>query len=428
MADGEVAVERREPALVEDLGDEAHVLDDGDGLAVAHRDPRRLLAAVLEGEETQVGEVGDRVARCVDPEDAAGLARSLRSSLIQVSHAGRGGSRCSSRSPPDWPTTTRASVSGSPGSRAPGRAPSPKVVVDELRRRGHRVELLDGDEVRENLSKGLGFSKEDRDTNIRRIGWVAAVLARNGVVAVAAAISPYRDVRDEVRAQIDNFVEVYVDTPLDVCEERDVKGLYAKARAATSPNSPGCPIPYEAPLEPEVRVVTHDRDVAASAAKCSRTWRSGPRRPARRPVPEPPMIDLHSHSTASDGTDPPAEVGGVWARRQGCRPSRTDHDTLEHLPEARVPPPANRASASSTPARSRASSRARPGTMHLLVYFVDDSPGPLQDRLGELQAGRGNRNEQIVECLRANGMDVAVDEILAEAGGDRSAGRTSPAS
>ena len=88
-------------------------------------------------------------------------------------------------------------------------------MVDELRRRGHRVELLDGDEVREHLSKGLGFSKEDRDTNIRRIGWVAAVLARNGVVAVTAAISPYRDVRDEVRGWIDNFVEIHVDTPLE---------------------------------------------------------------------------------------------------------------------------------------------------------------------------------------------------------------------
>ncbi len=148
-----------------------------------------------------------------------------------------------------------------------GKSTIAEVVMEELRRRGHRVELLDGDEVRENLSKGLGFSKEDRDTNIRRIGWVAAVLARNGVVAITAAISPYRDIRDEIRGQIDNFVEVYVDTPLGVCEERDVKGLYAKARSGEIPQFTGVSDPYEPPPAPEVRVVTHDRDVAASAAQ-----------------------------------------------------------------------------------------------------------------------------------------------------------------
>ena len=119
-----------------------------------------------------------------------------------------------------------------------GKSTIAAAVTDELRRRGHRVELLDGDEVRENLSAGLGFSKADRDTNIRRIGWVAALLARNGVVAVTAAISAVRSVRNEVRATIDRFVEVYVDTPIEVCEERDVKGLYKKARPVRSPSSP----------------------------------------------------------------------------------------------------------------------------------------------------------------------------------------------
>ncbi len=148
-----------------------------------------------------------------------------------------------------------------------GKSTIAEVVVEELRRRGHRVELLDGDEVRQNLSKGLGFSKEDRDTNIRRIGWVAALLARNGVVAVTAAISPYRDIRDEVRGQVDHFVEVFVDTPIDVCEGRDVKGLYAKARSGEIPEFTGVSDPYEEPHAPEVRVVTHDRDVSASAAQ-----------------------------------------------------------------------------------------------------------------------------------------------------------------
>jgi adenylylsulfate kinase len=133
-----------------------------------------------------------------------------------------------------------------------GKSTIAAVVVDELRRRGHRVELLDGDEVRENLSAGLGFSKADRDTNIRRIGWVAALLARNGVVAVTAAISPYRAVRDQVRGQIEHFVEVFVDTPLEVCEERDPKGLYRRARAGTLHGLTGVDDPYEPPAEPDL--------------------------------------------------------------------------------------------------------------------------------------------------------------------------------
>ena len=165
-----------------------------------------------------------------------------------------------------------------------GKSTVAAAVADELRRRGHFVELLDGDEVRENLSAGLGFSKADRDANIRRIGWVAALLARNGVVAVTAAISPYRSVRDEVRANIDRFVEVYVDTPIEVCEQRDVKGLYAKARAGEIPEFTGVSDPYEPPLSPEVRVVTHDRDPVASASQVvDYLERTGLTGPASRP-------------------------------------------------------------------------------------------------------------------------------------------------
>jgi len=155
-----------------------------------------------------------------------------------------------------------------------GKSTIATIVVDELRARGHNVELLDGDEVRENLSKGLGFSKEDRDVNIRRIGWVAKVLARNGVVAVTAAISPYRALRDEMREQIDNFVEVHVATTLEECEARDVKGLYAKARAGEIPEFTGVSDPYEPPLDPEVRLVTAGRTPQASAAELV-TWLEG---------------------------------------------------------------------------------------------------------------------------------------------------------
>ncbi|GIU85851.1 MAG: hypothetical protein KatS3mg009_0366 [Acidimicrobiia bacterium] len=148
-----------------------------------------------------------------------------------------------------------------------GKSTIANLVVDELRRRGHRVELLDGDEVREHLSKGLGFSKEDRDTNIRRIGFVASLLARNGVVAVTAAISPYRAVREEVRGWIERFVEIHVATPLEECEARDVKGLYAKARAGEIPEFTGVSDPYEPPAHPEIRVETSGRTPAESAAE-----------------------------------------------------------------------------------------------------------------------------------------------------------------
>jgi adenylylsulfate kinase len=148
-----------------------------------------------------------------------------------------------------------------------GKSTIANIVVDELRRRGRAVELLDGDEIREHLSKGLTFSKEDRDVNIRRIGWVAKVLARNGVVAVTAAISPYRAVRDEVRGWIDHFIEIHVATPVDVCEDRDVKGLYAKARAGEIPQFTGLDDPYEPPLAPELRLETVGRTPEESAAE-----------------------------------------------------------------------------------------------------------------------------------------------------------------
>jgi adenylylsulfate kinase len=128
--------------------------------------------------------------------------------------------------------------------------------------------VLDGDEVRENLSLGLGFSKADRDTNIRRIGFVANLLARNGVVAITAAISPYRSIRDEVRAKAEvPFVEIHVDAPLDVVEMRDTKGLYRKARSGSLANMTGVSDPYEAPLEPELVIKTGEEPVEASAAR-----------------------------------------------------------------------------------------------------------------------------------------------------------------
>ena len=133
-----------------------------------------------------------------------------------------------------------------------GKSTISTIIEKRLRDAGAKVEVLDGDVVRENLSKGLGFSKEDRDTNIRRIGFVCELLSRNGVIAIVAAISPYRSVREELRARIQNFIEIYVECPLDVVAGRDVKGLYKKAAAGEIPQFTGISDPYEPPLDPEV--------------------------------------------------------------------------------------------------------------------------------------------------------------------------------
>ena len=146
-----------------------------------------------------------------------------------------------------------------------GKSTISAILERELREQGRKVEVLDGDIVRTHLSKGLGFSKEDRDTNIRRIGWVCEVLTRNDVIAIAAAISPYRSVRDEVRERIGRFVEVFVDVPLEVAIQRDVKGLYKKALAGEIRGFTGVDDPYEPPLDPEL-VIRTDKETPEQSA------------------------------------------------------------------------------------------------------------------------------------------------------------------
>jgi len=146
-----------------------------------------------------------------------------------------------------------------------GKSTISQLVEQRLRERGLKVELLDGDVVRTNLSKGLGFSKEDRDENIRRIGFVCELLSRNGVATIAAFISPYRAIRDEVRGKIANFVEVYVECPLDTLIARDVKGLYKRALAGEVKNFTGVSDPYEVPVNPEVVVRTNEQTPEQSA-------------------------------------------------------------------------------------------------------------------------------------------------------------------
>ena len=135
-----------------------------------------------------------------------------------------------------------------------GKSTIARAVYDQLLERGCRAELLDGTEVRESLSRGLGFSREDREENVRRIGYVAKLLSRNGVIAICAAVSPYQATRNEVRHNTTNFIEVYVECPPDVAASRDVDGLYARARRGEIEEFTGVNAPYEAPLEPEVHI------------------------------------------------------------------------------------------------------------------------------------------------------------------------------
>jgi bifunctional enzyme CysN/CysC len=153
------------------------------------------------------------------------------------------------------------------GLSSAGKSTISKAVFEKLWARGYKVELLDGDAVRQNLSKGLGFSKEDRDENVRRIGFVAELLTRNGVIALVSLISPYRHVREEVRRRIGNFVEVFVHAPLEVCEQRDVKGLYRRARAGEFHGMTGVDDPYEPPVSPEIECRTDHETAAESVAK-----------------------------------------------------------------------------------------------------------------------------------------------------------------
>ena len=162
-----------------------------------------------------------------------------------------------------------------------GKTTVSQLVFERLQRSRLRVELLDGDVVRQKLTKGLGFSKEDRDENIRRIGYVCHLLSRNGVIAIGAAISPYRSIRDELRQMISSFVEIYVKCSLEVCTQRDVKGMYKRALAGELKNFTGVSDPYEEPLHPEIVLHTDQETPEQSAGTVleyllNRGWKVAP--------------------------------------------------------------------------------------------------------------------------------------------------------
>jgi adenylyl-sulfate kinase len=198
-----------------------------------------------------------------------------------------------------------------------GKSTVAAKLAPALAERGHRVELLDGDEVRTNLCQGLGFSRADRDTNIARIGYVAGKLAKHGVAVLVAAISPYRQARDRVRASVDQFVEVHVAAPVGVCAERDPKGLYAKALAGQLPNFTGVSDPYEPPLDPEIVLHTEAESVDDSVHQVL-AWletnqlppRPAPsRRPDRRHPGPGPRTGRTGRSRAAAAAPGPARPG-----------------------------------------------------------------------------------------------------------------------
>jgi adenylylsulfate kinase len=161
------------------------------------------------------------------------------------------------------------------GMSGAGKTTLAGLLSARLREKGAKVEMLDGDIARARLSPGLGFSREDRDAHIRRIGFISELLSRNGVIVVVAVISPYRETRDEVRANIANFVEVFVDCPIPVLTERDVKGLYKRALAGELKHFTGISDPYEAPVSPDV-LIRSDQETAEQSL--DRIWREIERR------------------------------------------------------------------------------------------------------------------------------------------------------
>ncbi len=164
-------------------------------------------------------------------------------------------------------TLTRGLTIWLTGLSGAGKTTIGKELVRQLQAAGEKVEFLDGDSLRQTICRGLGFSYEDRCENIRRIGFLAELLTRHGITVVVAVISPYQSMRDEVRQRVEHFLEVYVNAPLAVCEQRDVKGLYKRTRAGEIQQFTGVSDPYEPPLSPEVTCFTDRETIDESVAK-----------------------------------------------------------------------------------------------------------------------------------------------------------------
>src|SRR2546426_329059 len=306
-----------------------------------------------------------------------------------------------------------------------GKAALAAAVSSELRGRGIPVEVLDGDEVRQNLSKGLGFSREDRDTNIRRIGYVAKLLARNGVAVITAAISPYRAIRDELREEIGAFVEVYVKAWLGESIRRDTKGLYRRALAGEIPQFTGVSDPYEEPLAPELVIDTEREEVADSASRVidrllelghlrspGDAWhragsRAGPSPTGCRSGNDPHVGGGHVPGQG----DPDRELRrGRRRARTSAQPHRPDGagDLSRHrLPFPRDVRVQGGVHQTLRPQCRRLEAPDRPGSA------VPDGPGPL---LRDSQGRTPRPGDRRVRCLDQRGATGSVVQPLVDGG------------
>ena len=289
-----------------------------------------------------------------------------------------------------------------------------ELVGPELEKRGALVEYLDGDVVRTHLSKGLGFSKEDRDTNIERIGWVASRFTRAGVVTLVSAISPYADARapraawwrSSARSSRSSLTPRSRSAP-----SRDVKGLYAKAFSGEIKEFTGVSDPYEAPESPDVHIQTEAQSPEESAAQVLAALEA--RGLAGDAVAAPaPTCTLHT--VASDGSLAPAALVELAAAAGVGVLAVTDHDTLDGVPEALE---AGAALGVRVIPGVEVSVRAPSGSMHLLGYLTEAAPEPIASRLAALREARAARASRIVERLVAIGAPVSLADVAARAGG-----------
>ncbi len=281
-------------------------------------------------------------------------------------------------------------------------------VGKRLLAKGYLVERLDGDVVREHLTRDLGFSRADRDENIRRNSFVAALLTRNGIITLCCFISPYRQAREEARRLIGSFVEIYVNAPLEVCESRDTKGLYARARAGEITEFTGVSDPYEPPEKPDIELKTDQESVSVSAEKVISFLQ-------QHGYIDPGPVDLHIHTNFSDGQFTPAEIIKAAKDAGFGAIAITDHDTTQGIKPA-------------LEAAFKHGLEVIPGIelsaldeekeIHILGYFIDPENIELQKVLEQVKVARRSRADVMINKLNSLGVDISSGEVRKMAGKD----------
>jgi len=274
-------------------------------------------------------------------------------------------------------------------------------IERELKKKGLKVQRLDGDILREGFNRDLGFSKADRDENIRRSGFIASLLTSNGIITLCCFISPYQKAREDARRLIGDFIEIFVNAPLSVCESRDVKGHYAKARSGIIPEFTGISDHYEPPQTPDIELSTDKETIEESATKVinyleSRGYISGG------------DADLHLHTTASDGIFSPREVVQKAKNLGLSTIAITDHDSIEGLDEAIK---AGQEKKVEVIPGIELSALEGEREVHILGYFIDPTNWRLAETLSKIIETRQNRAREMIEKLNSFGVDISIDRV-----------------